>query len=527
MKHCKLSFVLIGLTAIAVSCTQAIVPETPEIYRFYKAQEGQIILGEKLANPYSIDNMRLAAASLGTKADGTEIEPNWLYVRFLPKDSTDLRIIESMDLFCYPLDYEVLQEGTEYHDPDIPEDQITWMYTRIRPDYEIPQTIQYEILEECYIPEYDEETKSPESAFARELERRALEQAGYKTIETKASAKSFAPTGTVQVYDDERTSSYVPVKGVKVQCHHIVKFATAYTDENGRYTMSTAFQTDPKYTLVFENTKGFTIWDGIMVAAPASANYGKGPARGMDIKVIASDKAWKWAALTNGGYDFYKRCEKTGMALPPKNLKIMSFGGKGDAYGSATMLRRIPAVRIDSNSRFVDVVSNIAVIPCSALVLLLTKLAMPDLIFFHGWMSNAHYHSVICHISHELTHASHFSTAGAGFWFDFASIIMTNGFGYGPKSHEHSDIVDLGESWAIANENYINGTTSTGGFDSGEDFNWRILGMLLNTGIMSQGDISRCLTKDVRSIDQLIQKLMSTYPKKANDIKRIYKIYAI
>ena len=45
-----------------------------------------IVLGDKLEDPYSVDNMTKALASLyPTKADRLDIQPTDTYVRFLPK----------------------------------------------------------------------------------------------------------------------------------------------------------------------------------------------------------------------------------------------------------------------------------------------------------------------------------------------------------------------------------------------------------------------------------------------------------
>lgn len=84
---------------------------------------GMIVLGKKLPNPYALANMQLAYDSLMKTVSPTPVEllPTELYVRFLPKDSTDLRILwedEDLVLFDYPLDYEITVEGGYYHDPD-------------------------------------------------------------------------------------------------------------------------------------------------------------------------------------------------------------------------------------------------------------------------------------------------------------------------------------------------------------------------------------------------------------------------
>ena len=141
--------------------------QTPEIDTAEEQKFGpEIVLGEKLNNPYSLSNMQAAYESLvrtksGEGAEVEELEANCLYVRFLPKDSTDVAILQNLklELFDYPLDYDITVEGNTYHDSTLPEDQITWQYTTVKPGFSFPD-IEYQILEECYIPEESEETKS-------------------------------------------------------------------------------------------------------------------------------------------------------------------------------------------------------------------------------------------------------------------------------------------------------------------------------------------------------------------------------
>nr|MDA3882183.1 hypothetical protein [Bacteroidales bacterium] len=129
--------------------------------------EGKIILGKKLENPYSLENMKKAYESLQSKdqlksvtVDEEVIEPTHFYVRFLPEDSLQLHKLrsDSLELFDYPLDYAIEQEGYYYHDSSIPEDQITWQYTAVPVQYEFPN-VKYEIIEPCFIPDDSLETK--------------------------------------------------------------------------------------------------------------------------------------------------------------------------------------------------------------------------------------------------------------------------------------------------------------------------------------------------------------------------------
>ena len=137
MRYSKAIFFISSL--LLLSCSKEINSvQTPKIDTAEEQKFGpEIVLGEKLNNPYSLSNMQAAYESLvrtksGEGIEVEELEANWLYVRVLPKDSTDVSFLidSGLELFDYPLDYEIEVYGNSYHDPSIPEDEITWQYTR-------------------------------------------------------------------------------------------------------------------------------------------------------------------------------------------------------------------------------------------------------------------------------------------------------------------------------------------------------------------------------------------------------------
>lgn len=75
--------------------------ELPEQVSLQKKDEfafkdGQMILGEKLKNPYSVENMQIAYSNLLAEdklKSGIKIEATHYYVRFRPKSMQELDII--------------------------------------------------------------------------------------------------------------------------------------------------------------------------------------------------------------------------------------------------------------------------------------------------------------------------------------------------------------------------------------------------------------------------------------------------
>ena len=82
-----------------------------------------------------------------------------LYVRFLPADSVQMEMLWEMalELFDFPLDFEIVQHGDFFRDPTLCNDALfTWQYTVVKPCFVFPEGIKYEILAELFIPENSE-----------------------------------------------------------------------------------------------------------------------------------------------------------------------------------------------------------------------------------------------------------------------------------------------------------------------------------------------------------------------------------
>ncbi|MEO8769419.1 MAG: hypothetical protein ABI402_05025 [Ferruginibacter sp.] len=115
-----------------------------------------VILGTQLRNPYSIANMQ--QASMRLYGSDEIIYVTHLYVRYKPETIAQLSLLvedNSLELQDYPMDYEVLQEGQYYQDPTLENEQIGWLYTVVPANYVPVAGIEYEILQELYIPPDD------------------------------------------------------------------------------------------------------------------------------------------------------------------------------------------------------------------------------------------------------------------------------------------------------------------------------------------------------------------------------------
>jgi hypothetical protein len=143
----KLAFVALVSGIIFIACQhqdEAITPETDDLESFVP-DGNKMVLGKQLENPYSVENMRKALASLianGRTAGDFDIETTDLYVRFIPTDSIELDALENynqidttFNLFDHPLDFEIEEVGHWYHDPSISDHLPTYQYTVVKPDF--------------------------------------------------------------------------------------------------------------------------------------------------------------------------------------------------------------------------------------------------------------------------------------------------------------------------------------------------------------------------------------------------------
>lgn len=338
-------FIYLSLAALflLISCEKSdtaneLIPETNagQVDESANRSTRPVLLGDRKENPFSLENMKIALDTLKSyikqgdngifkvnSIDELELEATDLYVRFLPLDSAQYKMLKndtSLTLFDFPLDYEITQNGDYYQDPDL-STPYTWLYTTVKPGYLPPQGIQYEILQELFIPEnseyYSEESISGDPAQSKASKIRSSKfvdnnffQALYvvsfaltgnvgelnttikKEITTTNEGKSpimkvtvpnctrytirvglikiswtscdpfYYPDGHIKV---KTPNGDVGLKGIKVRMWRWFSYAEARTDANGYYYCSTRFNSilvgnDIDYHIIFDGQHGSNNW---------------------------------------------------------------------------------------------------------------------------------------------------------------------------------------------------------------------------------------------------------------------------
>ncbi|MBR4408233.1 MAG: hypothetical protein IKT11_00760 [Bacteroidales bacterium] len=533
-----------------------------EVVSFNMYHEGEMVLGERLTNPYSLKIMQKAADSLlATKGlPKEELIPTDYYVRFQPKDSLEYATLfnSDLELFDHPLDYEIEINGDYYHDPSIPENEITWQYTvvsrsevskivelnpispsRFDQYVDIDLTIikkkslRAQLIEECYIPENDLLTKSgkklpisPEELEAAAISMANLPENYRPQPDTKGLfSKGYNPTGKMQFeeYGTYSSGSVVPLKGVRVRARYFLKWASAYTNDDGSYTIGTKFSCDPHMSIVFENKKDFVVWGNWAFLSPATHNMGRQDrTKPFNYTVKHNVDAWKWAAINNSGYAYYEHCSAKGINTPPSNLKIWCVKAN---WSSAPMLKHLKGYKLASGAVAVSLfLSSCPILGGIATgITALLSVALPDI--FIG-VDSIDYYYVRGSVFHELGHASHYSVVGESVWGPYIEHIVTSWisgkdcYGDGKKNDAKQKICELGEAWGYTSEYLEVGS-------SGGESNWfapayKSVRDVINKGYVTKTEAFSCLTKTTKNIDSFYNNLVTKFPNKIYEISKVF-----
>jgi hypothetical protein len=478
----------------------------------------EIQLGRKLENPYSVKNVRSAVAALYPTRASVEVPVSDLYVRFLPKSAEDLNVLSDLgvETLEYPMDYEIATTGDYYHDPSVPDEEITWQYAVVPQDFQFPEGIEHEILEECFIPDDGVDTRGLDDFDWTSVERKAYELTGNADLlvpETRAKSK---PSGKVTIYDDKLKKT-VGVAGVKMVANVFVKIGTAYTDENGNYQFSKKFSSKPRYNICFKNTKGFTIGFNAILVPASLSSLGKGSPEGIDVSVDKNSDGtlFRRCVVNNAAYDYYAKCETTGVTKPASNIRFWILNC---LRPSCTLMMH--------HGAFLD---NKLVSKYLATYSIIVRLFAPD-ITIGSKGKNGDYAGLYSTTVHELAHASHFARTGSEYWGNYGTYVLTSfintGDCYGTGNGENAGYCGVGEMWAYYIESMLYKARYGGSKCFGNEY-WfkpQIL-VELETGGVNRSDICAALNPYVTDFEIFKSALLETCTGKSTLVNKVFKKY--
>ena len=322
MYHNKLHLASLLALAIMAACTDEPIPvQTPEIQSIETnvQPDGMMQLGPQLTNPYALSNMQQAYANLtGAKA---QLQPTHLYMRFLPNTEEQLQLLRrdtSLELFDFPLDREITGAGTYYHDPELPAEAITWQYCAVPVNYAFPESIHHEVLEQLFLPEVLDGTKSD---LADRLDDEALRLAGYEIespTDGSKARKQFKPSGNISVYDNT-LGKKIGLLGARVVARSWFTTKHAFTDADGNFFIDHTFKGHCNYWIKWERAD-YDIRSGNWGQA-----YYNGPRLDgrWDLSIEPGGMSWVYAHIHRAAYTYYYQHSRWGIKSPPRDGKLL------------------------------------------------------------------------------------------------------------------------------------------------------------------------------------------------------------
>ncbi|NLL13236.1 MAG: hypothetical protein GX267_07520, partial [Fibrobacter sp.] len=288
----------------------------------------QLVLGKKLENPYSVSSMKRARDSLVAQGvlsksavTDADLGATHYYIRFKPETDTQFVKLNSdstLVLWDYPLEYEILEGGTVYRDPEIPAGKPNYLYTAVDVNQLLP-SVEYEILEELILepePESSFLEKKRVSSYYSILEQEALRITDNVPKNEQGLAKiagKWRPTGNIQVYDDVLGRN-VPVVSVNVRTRNWFRWWDGYTDINGNFRCSKEYLGDLAYSLRWQYPDNkFDIRSGSLGQAFFNGPNNK---KGSWNLVISSGMSWVYGHIFRAG-SYYIGQEPFGLSNTP------------------------------------------------------------------------------------------------------------------------------------------------------------------------------------------------------------------
>ena len=113
------------------------------------------ILGALRQNPYTVARITQAWNNL-YRNTRSSIAPTHLYLKFTPQSEAHLQMLSQQDdliLYDYPLEYEVVQLGGYYEDPNTPPGQLQPLYAVVPVGSPLPN-VPYQIVEQLVLAPY-------------------------------------------------------------------------------------------------------------------------------------------------------------------------------------------------------------------------------------------------------------------------------------------------------------------------------------------------------------------------------------
>jgi hypothetical protein len=272
--------------------TSPVPPEYPD--------EVPLVLGQQLNNPYTVPIMT-QAYSLYYGYNFENVPVTHYYVKFSPQSESQIALLEDeqeLELFDYPLDYEVISDGDYYLQPGKTHESVPDFYTTVEAGFSFPPGIPYTILANLHLPNM----LGMDNMYLEEFAESIAEGATYRSVRnsdgsitvTRTDGTSGAvlslptlPCGppplrlggkldfndflrwgcsggasnppnpgstTPGIYVSDTQKGIEPVGNIKILTKKWFVLQKTYTNEQGRFTFTRSYSRSAKVIMKARNT---------------------------------------------------------------------------------------------------------------------------------------------------------------------------------------------------------------------------------------------------------------------------------
>jgi len=467
------------------------------------------IVGAPKNIPYAVGTIIQAYNSLNA-VNITSLQPNYLYVRFLPQTPVDVKQLldTELEFWDFPLHHELISLGEKYHDPSVGSPDFTWQYTVVPAGFTFPN-VQYEILEPLAL--VPEDCKLAKKAFALSQNEYEEPEKYVPDPEIKNGIveyelpidKKVEPGGTLEVpgpgplllnptpcecplpdnvrkpsgcvtVQDNNLGIYDPVREVRVivsrtQLFGFIFHRSGYTNEKGCWQINHNYSGKIHVWVKFEsatcNIKTMStlldLWDYTFPRKAYIEKFGGPNFNNIGIQfdwtsTIDTRKFRNWVASTinNSIYETQRYNTFNGLPNPPGNMKVLvTLWGQGNT-GAAPMLDKAPVNSYILGSPGIGILAGVFGVRTffsSGLVPIIATwltVAAPDIVFNLNNTADVNADDIREISYHELAHSIHFEKAGNGYWLDEIVFTIIH-LGYGDGNDPGSGRVEVVESWGF------------------------------------------------------------------------------
>jgi hypothetical protein len=270
------------------------------------------------------------------------------------------------------------------------------------------------------------------------------------------------PSGRIMVRDNSSNTD-VPVKNVKVKAKRYAKIKSAYTDNNGYFSINKGFRHKAKVIVKFKNdyavVRGINgalkVWQYVFPLKKKLGVYEEEEMENINYTFQYSDNANYMSALhfvaahaMSTLIDMRQYCSNNNLAgfSPGSEYRLNIWISSVHTQHAATPMLR----SIISTSQLVQAIQYLFPGMASQVINILKEYS-PD-ITMRLQDPNTGSTRVAANINstffHEFAHTVHYNKAGNVYWVDLISAILLNG-GYGTKTSTGHGHIAVAESWGF------------------------------------------------------------------------------